>query len=155
MTMPSSGPSPSFSTLPTTHGILHITSTTPDSPHPSPTTILLLHGNSSSSRIFTPVFNSSLSQIHPLLAFDLPGHGSSSDAPDPHTSYTQPAYAACALSVLQHAGVRDVITLGWSLGGHNGIELLNILTQRPELGIKMRGLLIVGTPPGQFGPVLV
>lgn len=144
-------PTPSTTTLSTPHGILHITSTIPaasSSQFSSLPTILLIHGNSSSSRIFAHVFTSTLSQTHALLAFDLPGHGSSSNAPDPHTAYTQSSYADCALAVLSHMAVTSVVVLGWSLGGHIGIELVSKLSFPDHLpGISLLGLMIVGTPP--------
>jgi pimeloyl-ACP methyl ester carboxylesterase len=134
------------------HGNLHITSTNPSTPHspPSPT-IFLIHGNSSSARIFTYIFSSPLALTHRVLAFDLPGHGDSTNAPDPHKSYTQSGYAEAAIDIFQQMDVKDVIVLGWSLGGHIGIEILDKLSNpdhpASKLGIRMRGLMIVGTPP--------
>ena len=165
-TSTSAAPALTESTLKTAHGNLHITSTTPtitttSDPRPAspsstipPPTILLIHGNSSSARIFTPIFSSPLARTHPILAFDLPGHGASSDAPDPHASYTQPGYADAAIDILRQTGVENVVVLGWSLGGHVGIEMLDKLSDpatnaasSKTLGIKMRGLMIVGTAP--------
>lgn len=79
-----------------------------------------------------------------VIAFDLPGHGESSDAPDPHMSYTQPGFAKAAILVLKHYNASAAIVLGWSLGGHVGIEMIPLCKDN---GINMKGLMIIGTPP--------
>ncbi|OJD30989.1 alpha beta hydrolase [Diplodia corticola] len=171
--------------IPTTHGLIHVldtasssspqttttTTSSPSSSPPTPPTLLLLHGNSSSSQIFLPLIALSLSPNSPLhhhriLALDLPGHGQSSDAPpsddDPEDSldkhYTQPAYADCALQVCAALGARDVVVLGWSLGGHNAVEMVaqttgttttgtTTTTQQQRGTVRVRGIMITGTPP--------
>ncbi|KAL1623090.1 hypothetical protein SLS54_004576 [Diplodia seriata] len=147
-------------TIPTTHGTIHVLDTGTPSPSPSPLpTLLLLHGNSSHSHIFLPLIALSRSspslQRHRILALDLPGHGASSDAPD-EKSYTQPAYGDAALQVLEALGVGDVVVLGWSLGGHNAIEMVAQLEEaaseggggkRSGSGVRVRGIMITGTPP--------
>ena len=154
MSTPDSDPTaPSLhqTTVPTPYGALALTST-----HPLPLAkplpaILFLHGNSSSSRIFHPLFRSRLATpTRALLAFDLPGHGASTDAPDPEDAYTMPAYARAAALVLHHAGVTDVVVVGWSLGGHNGIEML-ALSAAEAHGVTVRGLVMTGTPPTARG----
>lgn len=138
------------STLETSHGKLYSAISKPkDSGAQSTPIILFLHGNSSNSTIFKPLLtNASLVANYTLIIFDLPGHGQSSDAPDPEKSYHQPAYAEAALEVLQHYGVKDVIVIGWSLGGHNAIELIPILAgPMNKTGIRMLGMMAVGTPP--------
>ena len=52
-----------------------------------------------------------------------------------------PGYARVAAEVLRHYSSPPVIAVGWSLGGHVGIELINLL------GDQVRGLMIQGTPP--------
>lgn len=138
------------STLETAHGKLYTAISKPeDAQAQSNPAILFLHGNSSNSKIFEPLLtNSSLVANHTLIIFDLPGHGRSSDAPDPQKSYHQPAYAVVALEVLLHYGVKEVIVIGWSLGGHNAIELIPILaSSKNTTGIRMLGMMAVGTPP--------
>ena len=73
-----------------------------------------------------------------VLALDLPGHGDSSNAKDPDHTYTMPGYAKAAVEVLQHLQISEVVVLGWSLGGHIGVEMLPLFK-----GIK--GLMMVGS----------
>jgi len=70
----------------------------------------------------------------------LPGHGQSSDAPDPARTYTRPGLADAVVELLGKLGVKEAVVLGWSLGGHIGIEMV------PRFA-GMRGLMVVGTPP--------
>jgi pimeloyl-ACP methyl ester carboxylesterase len=129
--------SPVQITVPTTHALISVTSIGTSTTKPA---ILLIHGNSFCSKIFKHILSSPLSQAHRLIAFDLPGHGDSANAMTPSRSYNQSAYAAAAVELLHQLEVKEVIILGWSLGGHIGIEMLPLF-----LGIK--GLMIVGTPP--------
>ncbi len=100
--------------------------------------LLLIHGNSSSSLIFRPVMESAIPSTRRVLALDLPGHGDSSNAKDPDHTYTMPGYAKAAVEVLQHLQISEVVVLGWSLGGHIGVEMLPLFK-----GIK--GLMMVGS----------
>ncbi|KAF2727471.1 alpha/beta-hydrolase [Polyplosphaeria fusca] len=135
--------------LPTPHATISLTDTGPPSSPPSPPSpaILLLHSNSLSSKIFLPLLPS-LSSTHRTLTLDLPGHGSSSDATIPSTSYTMSGYAEVALDVLEGLGVKEVVVVGWSLGGHVGVEMLE-QQQRGREKVKIVGLVIVGTPPAR------
>ncbi|KAI0141269.1 alpha/beta hydrolase fold protein [Xylariaceae sp. FL1272] len=111
--------------------------------------ILFLYGNATSSRIFEPLLNSpELKTSYKLVVFDFPGHGRSSDAPDPNRSYYQYAYAEAALEVLRHYNITQVIVLGWSLGGYVALELVSVLanTKKP-VDIHIAGIMITGTPP--------
>ncbi|ORY04145.1 AHL acylase [Clohesyomyces aquaticus] len=129
-------------TLDTAHGVIAVQDTHLKNSAPA---LLLIHGNSCTSQIFKhilsdPVFLSSWR----LITFDLPGHGASSNAPDPKKTYTQRGYADVAVEVLQHLSISRVVVLGWSLGGHIGIEMIPLLR---DSSIAMLGLMIVGTPP--------
>ena len=102
--------------------------------------VLLIHGNSSCRSVFRQQLAGPLAQDHRLIAFDLPGHGDSGDAPDPVRSYTRPGLADAAIEILAKLGVGDVVLFGWSLGGHIALEMV------PRLP-RIRGVMISGTPP--------
>jgi pimeloyl-ACP methyl ester carboxylesterase len=132
--------------LQTDHGLISISHTNLNNASP---TLLLLHGNSSSSEIWRHVqASASFTSRWRIIAFDLPGHGSSSDAPNPERSYTQRGYAELAVHILKHLKVESVVVLGWSLGGHVGIEMVPLLEGG---GVSMKGLMIIGAPPA-LGP---
>lgn len=103
--------------------------------------VLLVHGNSACKEIFARQFDSPSLAAYRLIALDLPGHGASTDAPDPQAAYALDGFAAVCASVLDQLGTGAVRLLGWSLGGHIGLELRG---RRPEL---VSALMIVGTPP--------
>ena len=102
--------------------------------------VLLIHGNSFCRGVFRHQLQGSLAKKHRLIAFDLPGHGQSSNAPDPVRTYTRPGLADATVELLEKLGVCEAIVFGWSLGGHIGIEMLSRFP-------GMRGLMISGAPP--------
>lgn len=102
--------------------------------------LVLIHGNSSCRGVFRNQMHGPLAENHRLIAFDLPGHGDSSDAPDPQRSYTRPGLASAAVELLGKLAITQCAVFGWSLGGHVGIDLLHMLP-------GLRGLMITGTPP--------
>jgi len=102
--------------------------------------LVLIHGNSSSRQVFRHQLHGPLAERHRLITFDLPGHGESSNAPDPKRSYTRPGLADAAIELLEKLRVTEAIVFGWSLGGHIGIEMV------PRFS-GMRGLMITGSPP--------
>ncbi len=104
--------------------------------------VMLLHGNSSCKEVFSPVILSLRKNGHSVLAVDLPGHGESSDAIDPETTYCFPGYADVMVEVLNHFGWERFVAVGWSLGGHVALELV---ARRPDC----IGLMIIGSPPGK------
>ena len=121
--------------LATSHGTVAVV----ENGHSAPA-ILMIHGNSSCWQAFTRQFDAELANSYRMIAFDLPGHGASADAADPERSYSIPAYADLALEILAALEIEQAAVLGWSLGGHVGLE---IMARWPGL----RGLMIVGTPP--------
>lgn len=129
--------------LSTTHGTLAVSEVGSGEP-----SLLLIHGNSFCKKVWRHVLNSPLSKTHRIIAFDLPGHGESSNAPNPEQDYTQPGYARAAVELLTKLGAKEVVLFGWSLGGHIGIEMVPLA---PEAGLKVKGLMIVGTPPVGYG----
>ena len=101
---------------------------------------MLIHGNSSCRHAFAGFYRGEIAGRCRLIAFDLPGHGASDDAAEPERTYSIPAYADLAIEILDRLGVTRAAVLGWSLGGHVGLELM---ARWPGL----TGLAIVGTPP--------
>ncbi|WP_213805368.1 alpha/beta hydrolase [Granulicella sp. dw_53] len=102
--------------------------------------VLMIHGNSFSRGVFRHQMQGRLGDEYRLIAFDLPGHGESSDSPDPTRSYTRPGLADAAVELLDKLGVTEAVVFGWSLGGHIGIEMVSRFPGMP-------GLLITGSPP--------
>jgi pimeloyl-ACP methyl ester carboxylesterase len=102
--------------------------------------VLLIHGNSFCRGVFRNQLQGRIANNHRFIAFDLPGHGQSSNAPDPERSYTRPGLADAAVELLDALGVTEAIVFGWSLGGHIGIEMISRFP-------GMRGLMITGAPP--------
>ena len=102
--------------------------------------LVMIHGNSYCRGVFRHQLHSSLISNHRLIAFDLPGCGESSDAPDLERTYTLQGSADAAIEVLGKLGVTDAIVFGWSLGGLIGIEMI------PRFA-GLRGLMITGAPP--------
>jgi pimeloyl-ACP methyl ester carboxylesterase len=102
--------------------------------------VLLIHGNSFCRGVFRNQMEGQIAKSHRFIAFDLPGHGKSSDATDPKRSYTRAGLADAAVELLDKLGVTEAIVFGWSLGGHIGIEMI------PRFP-GMRGLMISGAPP--------
>jgi pimeloyl-ACP methyl ester carboxylesterase len=86
--------------------------------------VLLIHGTSSCHSAFYHQLPGELAQDRRLITFDLPGHGQSSDAPDPMRSYTRPGLADAAVELLAKLGVTEAVVFGLSLGGHIGIEMV-------------------------------
>jgi pimeloyl-ACP methyl ester carboxylesterase len=82
--------------------------------------LVMIHGNSYSRGIFRHQLHSSLSANHRLIAFDLPGHGESSDAPDPERTYTVEGLADAVVELLGKLGIANAIVLGWSMGAYVG-----------------------------------
>lgn len=110
-------------------------------------TIVILHGNSASSRAFTPQIESALGDKYRILVPDLPGHGDSDDAADPAGTYNLPGYAAVLHEIVARLDAADAVFVGWSLGGHI------LLEAAPELA-QARGFAIFGTPPISFPPAM-
>ncbi|TNE59055.1 MAG: alpha/beta hydrolase [Alphaproteobacteria bacterium] len=105
--------------------------------------LFLIHGNSSSSDIFQKQFKSDLPQDFRLIAMDLPGHGSSDDARDPENTYHVQGYARIALEVTAALELDNYLVLGWSLGGHVALEMM-------DMNPTLKGIVITGTPPVGF-----
>lgn len=102
--------------------------------------VMFLHGNSSTKSVWVDQIKLLRRYGRPVLAPDLPGHGHSDNSPTPEATYSFPGYAGVMRDLLDRLEVDEVDVVGWSLGGHVGLELL---ATEP----RVRSLLIVGTPP--------
>ncbi len=106
-------------TVETAHGRLSYIDSGGDGP-----VVLFIHGNSSSKEIFARQFDSPLARGYRYLAVDLPGHGASSDAPDPEKTYSIHGFADAAIAFLSALDVGKAVIVGWSLGGHAALEMM-------------------------------
>ncbi|WP_185681090.1 alpha/beta fold hydrolase [Parvibaculum sedimenti] len=103
----------------TEHGRIAWVETESDGP-----AVLFIHGNSSAKEMFGRQFESEIGRRYRLIAFDLPGHGESSDAPDPGATYSIHGFANAAIAFLKARGISQAVVMGWSLGGHVALELM-------------------------------
>jgi pimeloyl-ACP methyl ester carboxylesterase len=102
--------------------------------------IVLVHGNSCSSRAFDRQLAGKLPMSRRLIAIDLPGHGESAPAPDPTATYCMPGYARVLVEVARQLDASNAVFFGWSLGGHVVLEASADLP-------RAAGFAIMGTPP--------
>ncbi len=102
--------------------------------------LLLLHGSSTSRKVFERQCRPRLLEKTRILAIDLPGHGESDDAHDPEVTYTLPGLVDAIEEVLEKLRIGSLAVFGWSLGGNLAIEML----ARAKM---VEGVLISGTPP--------
>lgn len=104
------------------------------------TAVLLIHGNSSCKEVFAKQFHTLARTDLSVVIPDLPGHGGSDDARTPSATYSFPGYAK-VLGALMHAlNYRRYHVIGWSLGGHIGLEMW-------ARDSSVKSLLVSGTPP--------
>ena len=102
--------------------------------------ILLIHGNSSSSRIWQKQLQGPPGTKFRVIAIDLPGHGASSPPPNPEADYSGGGYASVIAAIARELDLKVPVVVGWSLGGH---AVLNAAAALPMAA----GLMIFGTPP--------
>jgi pimeloyl-ACP methyl ester carboxylesterase len=65
---------------------------------------LLIHSNSFCRGVFRNQMQDEVANNRRLVAFDLPGHGQSSNATDPARSYARPGLADAAIELLDKLG---------------------------------------------------
>ncbi|WP_075220818.1 alpha/beta fold hydrolase [Acuticoccus yangtzensis] len=135
--------SATLSHVDTSHGRVAVEDSREDS-GTGGTPVVLLHGNSSSREIFEHQRHSPFARGRRLIAVDFPGHGASGDAHDPLRTYTRSGLADVITELFAIMRIGEAIVVGWSLGGHVGIDLLSRFA-----GLK--GLMITGTPPVRPG----
>jgi pimeloyl-ACP methyl ester carboxylesterase len=102
--------------------------------------VVLVHGNSCSSRCFERQLVSPLAARFRVVAIEMPGHGDSSRAAAPDETYTLPGYSSALVAVAVELGLSDAVFVGWSLGGHVVVEASDRLP-------GAAGFFIVGTSP--------
>lgn len=109
------------------------------------TGILLIHGNSSCKEVFSKQLSELVKAGLGVVVPDLPGHGASDDSRRPSSTYSFPGYARVLGRLMRRLGYDSFHVLGWSLGGHIGLEML-----ASDPGVK--SLLLTGAPPVRLSP---
>jgi len=102
--------------------------------------ILFIHGNSANQSVFSRQLESRIAERCRLIAFDLPGHGKSDNAKNPHGDYTIGSYAHLVSELADTLHLEPLVLVGWSLGGHVAIEAA-------AQGLTVAGIVLSGTPP--------
>jgi pimeloyl-ACP methyl ester carboxylesterase len=103
-------------------------------------TIIFLHGHCANKIFFSQQMASPLLAKYRLICLDLPGYGESTPPIDPEKTYSFPGFADAVAEVVDLLKLQNIAVVGWSLGGHVGLELTSKLDQ-------LKGLLITGAPP--------
>ncbi len=101
-------------------------------------TLVLLHGNSSSSRTYDALFANENIKAD-LLAIDLPGHGKSHRS-EKTANYGFGNFKKTVLETILQNIENEIILVGHSLGGHIAMEIAPHLPQ-------LQGLVLFGAPP--------
>lgn len=101
-------------------------------------TIICIHGNSSSSKVFESVLHSDFIK-QTKISIDLPGHSNNLDDYKNHQDFSISFFKNKLINFIDTID-DDILLIGNSLGGHLAIEI--------ALEIKnLKGLVIFGTPP--------
>lgn len=100
--------------------------------------VIFLHGSSLNALAFREQFRQI--DAFPMLAIDLPGHGSSAHARDPAAVYNIPAYARLLVRIIHELELEDVVLAGHAIGANIAIEAAE---QLPGL----RGLFLFNMNP--------
>jgi pimeloyl-ACP methyl ester carboxylesterase len=108
----------------------------------SPQTLLFVHGNSSSSKVWTPLIESSLLSAYKIVCLDLLGHGKSEWSKHPNTAYTFPFLLQIIQELVVALELTNITYIGHSLGAH-------VLMQGASLLPNLAGLVIIGAVPIQ------
>lgn len=109
--------------------------------------VVLIHGNSHSSKSFYNQLEGPLGKDFHIIAIDLPGHGESLPSNDPKNIYNFPGYARVIHNILNQLNISNPVLVGHSLGGHIALELSKMVS-------NVKGILIFGTPPLGKPPAL-
>jgi len=117
-----------------------------EGPRDDPTPIVLLHGTAASLHTWQG-WAAALKGSHRVISFDLPGFGLS--GPSPRGDYSDEAYIAFVLALLDRLKLPRVVLGGNSLGGQIAWELA---TEAPE---RVAALLLVDAGGHDFEPEAV
>ena len=101
-------------------------------------TIVFIHGNSSSSKVFEQTLVSDVIK-QTKIAVDLPGHGNNIEKYKNHSNFSLSFYKKKLIYDINKID-DDILLVGNSLGGHLAIEIAN-------QNKKIKGLVIFGTAP--------
>lgn len=110
-------------------------------------TIVFVHGNSGSSKIWEKQFESKLSQEFQLLAVDLPGCGGSTHSEMPDQDYNLFDLGDAVNCVVENFALQKYIIVAHSLGG-------NIVMQSIDKFKNCKGFMFIGTPPIGIPPAM-
>ncbi|MFF4243466.1 alpha/beta fold hydrolase [Streptomyces sp. NPDC001822] len=102
-------------------------------------TVVLVHGNSSSSRVWRHLLDGPFGERFRCLAPDLPGHGGSART-GRADDYSLRSYASVLAGFVGELQAEDAVVVGWSLGGHIALEAASVLP-------AAAGFVLFGTPP--------
>lgn len=109
------------------------------------TAIVFIHGLGAAKEVFAHQYESPLAQSYRLIGIDLPGHGDSDKPHDPEKAYSVQGLAVTLNELLNSLSVDRSIVVGWSLGGHVAIEMMQMFPER------LMGVMTTGTPPLDHG----
>lgn len=101
--------------------------------------IMLIHGNSSSSKVWRKQLCGSLGNKYRIVAIDLPGHGES-DNPADINFYITGGLSRVLADTADQLDVDEGVFVGWSLGGALMLETYSML---PDA----KGFFMFGHPP--------
>lgn len=114
---------------------------------PHQTNYVLIHGNSTSSKVWDNVRK----VLSPAITIECFGHGLSTDHLDKIPTIDEQITAMG--EVLQYLGMKSCVLVGHSLGGHIAIRLMNYLQARVDVkGVVLIGTAPLGAPVPSFSP---
>ncbi|MGQ3888643.1 alpha/beta fold hydrolase [Legionella sp. CNM-1927-20] len=106
----------------------------------APISLLFLHGHCTNKTFFHHQMNAEVFKSYHRIAIDLPGYGQSPPPLAPLQTYNFPGFANAIITALQSLAIEKLVIIGWSLGGHVALEMVDKVPQ-------LMGLLLTGTPP--------